>query len=68
MTRGAQRDRHDHRLLVRSGRPDLERRLADHPVVTNLERRAANGHNPAAGDLTQRRLAGVAHGRMIGGC
>ena len=32
-------DRHGDRFLVRPGRPDLQRRLADHPVVAHLERR-----------------------------
>ena len=51
VTRGAHRDRHGHRILARPGRPDLEWRLADDPVVAHLERFAADRHDPPAGHV-----------------
>jgi hypothetical protein len=59
-------DRHRHGVLVWPGRPDLQRGLADHAIVTDLERLATNGHDPSARDVPDRWLADVAHGRMIG--
>ena len=40
------RDRDRDRVLARSRGADLERRLADDPVVADLERLAAHGHDP----------------------
>ena len=67
VARRPHRDRHRDRILVRPGGPDLERRLADHAVVADLERLATDGHDPATRDVPDRGLADVAHGRMIGG-
>ena len=49
------RDRHRDRILARAGCPDLERRLADDPVVADLERVAADRHDPPAGHVADRR-------------
>ena len=57
------RDGDRDRLLARTGGPDLERRLADDPVVADLERLAADGHDPAAGDVPGRRWWPAAGGR-----
>ena len=67
VARGAHRDGDGDRFLARPGGPDLQRRLSDDPVVADLERLTTNGHDPAARDVADRRLASVAHGRMIGG-
>ena len=42
------RDRDRDRVLARAGGPDLERLLADDAVVADLERLAADRHDPAA--------------------
>ena len=49
------RDRDRDRVLARPGGADLERRLADDPVVADLERFAADRHDPAAGHVPDRR-------------
>ena len=48
VARRAHGDRHRDRILARSGGADLERRLADDPVVADLERLATDGHDPSA--------------------
>src|SRR6266576_2544841 len=45
------RDRDRDRILARAGRADLERRLADDPIVADLERRTAHRDDPAAGHV-----------------
>ena len=51
----------------RAGGADLERRLADDPVVADLERLAADGHDPAGGDVAGRRGASVSRqARSVG--
>ena len=56
------RDRDRDRVLARSGGADLERRLADDAVVADLERFAADRHDPVAGHVPdgRRRVAGQA--------
>ena len=44
------------RILPRSRSADLERRFPDHPVVADLERVAADGDDPPAGHMPDRRL------------
>ena len=51
VARRPHRDRDRDRVLARPGGADLERRLADDPVVADLERFAADGHDPAAGHV-----------------
>ena len=51
------RDRDRDRVLARAGGPDLERRLADDAVVADLERVAADRHDPPAGHVPGRRAA-----------
>ena len=51
VARGPHRDGDGDRFLARTGRPDLERRLADDAVIADLERLAANRHDPSAGHV-----------------
>ena len=73
VARGPHRDGDGDRLLARTGCPDLERRLADDAVIADLERFAANRHDPPAGHVPdgRDRVAGqvghVRHRPIIGG-
>ena len=55
VARGPHRDGHGDRLLTWASGPDLERRLADDAVIADLERFAANRHDPPAGHVSDRR-------------
>ena len=66
MTRGPHRDRDRDRILVRAGRTDLQRRLADDPIRPDLERLATHGHDGTRGDVSGRWDARVVHARSVG--
>ena len=57
------RDRDRDRILTWPRRADLERRLADHPVVAHLERVAADRDDPTAGDVPDGRRSVAGSGR-----
>ena len=61
----AHRDRDRDRVLARPGRPDLERRLADDAIVADLERVAADRHDPMARHVPDGRHAIAAQARHV---
>src|SRR4029077_13684461 len=63
VTRRPHGDRDGDRVLARTGRPDLERRLPDDPVVADLEGIAPDRHDPVAGDVAGRRAGGAVAGQ-----
>ena len=56
------RHRHRDRFLAGTGGTDLERLLADDPVAADLERAAADRHDPGRGDVAGRGRERI-HGR-----
>ena len=60
------RDRHRDRVLVGTGRADLQRRFAHDAVGADLERLATHGHDGAGRDVAGRRDARVVHARSVG--
>ena len=62
----AHRHGHRHRLLIWTGRADLQWRFARDAVGADFERLATHGHHGTGRDVAGRRNAGVVHARSVG--
>ncbi len=52
-------------VLLRAGRADLQRRLADDPVVADLQRLAPDRDDPTAGHVADRQQRFLGHGHLV---